>query len=170
VAATSSDSGRRFGRVHGLSDLNRAILAHSGQRRGFVQTEVLTRWSSIVGPDVARHSCPEKITATFRGRSTGLGATLLIRVEGGAATEIQHLEPQLIERINSYFGYAAVAKLRLVQGPLPRADHRARTPPQPLSRAARAAIETTVAATEHSDVRAALASLGRHIAARNQAR
>ena len=31
------------------------------------------------------------------------------------ATELQHLEPQVLERINGFFGYAAVKRLRLIQ-------------------------------------------------------
>ena len=54
------------------------------------------------------------------------GGTLLLQVGGAAALELQHAAPQLLERINTYFGHQAVRQLRLLQMPLPPA-----TVPQP---------------------------------------
>jgi hypothetical protein len=48
------------------------------------------------------------------------GATLVLRVEGPRSLEVQHIAPQLLERINTYFGYSAVAELRIIQGPVRR--------------------------------------------------
>ena len=46
------------------------------------------------------------------------GATLVLRVDGARALDVQYKARQIIERINAYFGYAAVAELRIVQAPM----------------------------------------------------
>ena len=76
-------------------------------------------WPAIAGDAIAAHSQPEKITYVGRERTGGL---LHLRIDNSAmATQLQHLEPQFLERINAYFGYRAVARLRLFHGPLPKA-------------------------------------------------
>jgi hypothetical protein len=48
-----------------------------------------------------------------------MDGTLTLKVQSSQATRLQHLEPQLIERINGYFGYRAIARLRLLHGAAP---------------------------------------------------
>lgn len=84
---------------------------------GFSYAGLITEWETIVGGDIARTSTPEKLTFPHNKRDSGV---LRLRAEGGAALEIQHLEPQILERINSYFGYRAVARLQLINGPVRR--------------------------------------------------
>ena len=107
---------------------------------GFSYAGLITDWETIVGPEVARTSLPEKLTFPRNKRDSG---TLRLRAEGGTALEIQHLEPQILERINGYFGYRAVTRLQLVNGPVRR----------PGKEEAVAAAETTpVAETERKIV------------------
>ena len=87
-------------------------------RRGFADGAIVNEWPAIVGAHFAAHSAPEKIVAASGG---GTGGTLHVRIDSGSlAIELQHLEPLLIERINGYFGYRAIARLKLLQGPLPK--------------------------------------------------
>ncbi|HAA92128.1 MAG: hypothetical protein CMM48_11290 [Rhodospirillaceae bacterium] len=86
---------------------------------GFSYAGLITDWKTIVGPEIARASLPEKLTFPRNKRDSGI---LRLKAEGGAALEIQHLEPQILERINSYFGYRAVTRLQLVNGPVPKAN------------------------------------------------
>ena len=48
----------------------------------------------------------------MRGR---LGATLVVRVEGARATEVEHLGPRIIERVNQFYGYRAIDRLKVTQ-------------------------------------------------------
>ena len=52
----------------------------------------------------------------------GRDGVLKLRAAPGAALELQHRAPLIIERINLFFGRAAVTRLALVQGPLPLAS------------------------------------------------
>tara|TARA_B100000519_G_C14213950_1_gene424024 strand:+ start:493 stop:999 length:507 start_codon:yes stop_codon:yes gene_type:complete len=88
---------------------------------GFSYAGLITEWETIVGANIARASTPEKLTFPHNKRDSGV---LRLRAESGAALEIQHLEPQILERINSYFGYRAVARLQLINGPVQRESTR----------------------------------------------
>ncbi|RIA56407.1 DUF721 domain-containing protein [Dichotomicrobium thermohalophilum] len=95
------------------------------EKYGFPAAALLTDWAGIAGPELASYTAPERLKwprqpeapEEARGQSA---ATLVLRVEGPRAIELQHRLPQLIERINSYFGFRAVAQIRLYQAPL---DH-----------------------------------------------
>jgi len=142
-----------------VSKVTRPIFA----RRGFADGAMIADWSAIVGDRLAGHSAPEKVDFPRGDRTDG---TLTLRVDAsGLATELQHLAPQLIERINAFFGYAAISRLRFVHGPLPERpalpEHR-RPPP---SQAAIDAAAASVAAVEDESLRDALDRLGRSVLA-----
>ncbi len=73
-----------------------------------------SRWTEIVGAAVARRTEPNKLVTP---RSGG-GATLELRVAGPSATIVQHQAPDILARVNLFLGPGAVARLRIVQGPL----------------------------------------------------
>ena len=120
--AEAADGVRRGGGLRRLPDLLGKVLDPASRRRGLAEVGVLTDWPSIVGADLAARCQPVKLTG-----SGERGGTLHVHVAGAAALELQHSEPQLLERINGYFGYRAVARLRLIQAPLAR-PRRARPP------------------------------------------
>jgi hypothetical protein len=134
------------------------------RKRGFAQGAVLSRWSEVVGPELAAHSAPERLVFPRDG-SAG-GATLHIRASGALALELQHLSPIVLERINGFFGYAAVARIALHQAPLPPKPKRVkRAPPRALSAAETDAIETAVGRLDDEALRDRLRALGRSVAA-----
>jgi hypothetical protein len=107
-------------------------------RYGFASAGLLTDWAAIAGGDLAACTRPERLRWPRHAREDGgppQGATLVLRVEGARALDVQFRAAQIVARINAYFGYAAVAALRLVQGPVaPLAPVAVST--DPLSRAA----------------------------------
>lgn len=134
-------------------------------RHGFAHGAIVTKWPEIVGNDMARHTQPEKIVFSRDGVS---GGTLHLRCASGAlATEIQHLEPQILERINTFFGYKAVVRLKLIQGPLPKPKGEPATKaPRPLSIAEAKNLAGTVANVDDDELRQALERLGQSIMGR----
>src|SRR5207244_7455983 len=96
-------------------------------RQGFASAEIVTRWREIVGPEIAAHAEPEKIQWP-RGHDGEVPepGVLWLRAEGPTAVEIQHLSRVILDRVNGFFGWQAVATLRLRQAPLGR-----RAPPKP---------------------------------------
>jgi hypothetical protein len=111
-----------------------AIARKVFEAHGFPSASILSDWPEIIGADFAAITAPERLvwprgehqshTDGESPRRTPLhrrtGATLFLRVEGPRSLEVQHIAPQLLERINTYFGYRAVAELRIMQGPVRR--------------------------------------------------
>jgi hypothetical protein len=81
-------------------------------RHGFAEPEVLLRWEEIVGAHLAPLCRPVKVVY---GRSVNLGATLVVQTQGARATEVDHLAPRIVERVNQFYGYRAIARLRITQ-------------------------------------------------------
>ena len=89
-------------------------------RRGFSDSRMLENWSAIVGPQLAAMSQPVRLSRRKSGRDgeETAGGVLTVKAEGAIALEIQHLAPQIIDRLNSYYGHAAIARLNIIQGPV----------------------------------------------------
>ncbi len=92
------------------------VGGQSFRRFGFIQSSIVSRWAEIVGERYARVSCPESIKFPA-GKKAGGALTLMI--EGAHAPLIQHLTPMIIERVNRFFGYAAINRIVFRQGRLP---------------------------------------------------
>ena len=141
-----------------LSDLLHKTLGQAFAKQGFASAEIVTRWTEIVGADIADHAQPEKI----QWSRTGIGqppepGRLMLRVEGPMALEIQHLSGVIVERVNRFFGWEAVGAIRLRQAPLRRKPRAVSPPPDPQT-AAR--IKAELADIQDEKLRDALARLG----------
>jgi hypothetical protein len=132
-------------------------------RRGFTEASLVADWAHIVGEAQALGSLPLKISFPAGERAGGI---LHVRVaSGGLATEFSHLEPLILQRVNGYFGYGAVARLKVTQGPVPpRAPKRRAKPVAVLSPERERALQERLAAVEDPEIREALARLGRNLA------
>jgi hypothetical protein len=107
----------RARKVRALSDIMPGVGRAAFRRFGFVQSAIVGRWAEIVGDAYARHSAPDALKFPPGKRA---GGTLHIVCAGPFATTLQHVEPQIIERVNRFFGYAAVARIALKHGELPK--------------------------------------------------
>ena len=88
-----------------------ADIRKAGEKRGFAETRVLTHWAEIVGDEVAAISRPVDVRFS-RG---AFGATLRVLTTGANAPMLQMQEPQLRERINAVYGYAAIQRIQFTQ-------------------------------------------------------
>ena len=109
-----------------LADLLDACLAPALRAQGFAATDVIMAWPEIVGERLAAFTQPVKIEWRRKGGpdSRPDPSTLVVRVESAFALEMQHLSPQVIERVNGYFGWRCIGKLVLKQGPVRRPERR----------------------------------------------
>jgi len=108
--------------------------------RGFATTALLSEWPTVVGEELARFTMPDKVvwprrTEDWESSSTQSawrsdGAILVLKVDGPRAIEVQHRAEQILERVNTYFGYRAIAQLRFLQAPVARAESQPPGPPQ----------------------------------------
>lgn len=133
------------------------------RRFGFSRGVLLARWSEIVGPVYARWSVPESLRPSRRKSE---GGTLTVRVEGAFALQLQHIAPQLIERINRILGPNSVEKLKLVQGTVTPPGPPARTQPAAPARPNLQTITITqLEGIADSGLRSALEALAEQVAA-----
>ena len=110
-------------RARSAGELVGAAGDPSFRRFGFVQNSIVSRWSEIVGERYAKVSSPESIRFPA-GRKSGGVLTLL--VDGAHAPLIQHLTPMIIDKVNLFFGHAAINRIVFRQGKPPAA------PPKPV--------------------------------------
>ena len=154
----SNDDAPRRGYARACGELVGDIGGTAFKKYGFVQASVVSRWKEIVGERYAKVSVPESIRFPAGKKS---GGTLTLLVEGAHAPLLQHLGPMIIERVNRFFGYAAVSSVGFRQGRLPgvaakRVQPEPRTVPQELGEGLRAVADP--------ELRACLESLAGHIA------
>jgi hypothetical protein len=141
-----------------LADLVGRCLGDVFARQGFASGELVTHWPEIVGEEIAAHAEPLKLQWPRGDPDTAEAATLVLRVEGPAAIEIQHLAPVILERVNRFLGWRAVDRLALRQAPLARRADRP-APSRPDAEAA-ARVAAGLSDIGDADLRAALARLG----------
>ena len=141
-----------------LRDLLGKVVGDTFTRQGFASAELVTRWLEIAGAEIAAVSEPIKIQWP-RPDQTGARppGTLVLRVEGPAAIEVQHLAGLICERINRFLGWRAIECVALRQAPLRRTSRQAGRKPDA---AAAARLAAGLPEITDDDLRAALARLG----------
>lgn len=106
--ASARRRGRGFTQAGGL--LGGRIRSVS-EKRGMVETRLLTHWAEIAGADIAAIARPVRVSYA----RDGFGATLTVLTEGAHAPEIQMQLPALRERVNACYGYSAISRIKVTQ-------------------------------------------------------
>ena len=119
------------------------MLDPVARARGFATTALFSEWPAVVGAELARFTMPDKVLwpRRFDDREAAgtqsawrvEGATLVLKVDGPRAIEVQHRAHQILQRVNTHFGYRAIAQLRFMQAPVNRAAKDAPAPPLPVA-------------------------------------
>ena len=79
-------------------------------KKGHIFSETLNNWKYIVGDDLFRVCYPK----SFKN-SNKLGAScLLVMVKRGHEVDMEYSKKRILDKMNSYFGYSVVKKLKLV--------------------------------------------------------
>jgi hypothetical protein len=164
---------RRTGGLYGVKAVGSFVprlTRKAFEKYGFSAATLITDWPAIAGRELAAFTAPDRlkwprrversedeIDAADRGRP---GATLVLRVDPARALDVQYNARQIIERINAYFGYAAIAELRILQAPVaPLRQERSGPRPAPT------ALTREVAGVADAALRDALGRLGAGIRA-----
>ena len=104
---------QRANRARSVSELLPQVGRATFRRFGFVQHSIVSRWAEIVGERYAGVSTPESIRFPQGKRAEGV---LSLVVGGAHAPMMQHIAPEIVERVNRFFGYTAVARLAIRHG------------------------------------------------------
>src|SRR3954449_9641970 len=117
-------------RAKPLSALLGDVFSDAYAKQGFAARELVTRWADIAGPDIAKYCEPLKMQwpRPVEGQPQE-PATLVLRVEGPMALEIQHSADVILQGVTRFFGWSAAGRLPFRQPPLARARRQTRPAP-----------------------------------------
>lgn len=145
-----------------LAELVGPVIDPVTARRGFATADLLAVWPEIVGAAYAGCTAPEKI-AWPRSDGDETPGVLFLRVDGPRAIFVQHELPLIRQRVNAFFGYAAIGQIRIVQAPVAATRPSIPDDPTPLPADAEDALAGRLTSVEDDQLRAALDRLGRGV-------
>lgn len=140
-------------------------IRKASETRGFSETRLLTHWAEIAGPSVAKIARPVKVGYTRQG----MGATLTLLTTGANAPMVQMQLPQIKERVNATYGYAAISRIHVTQtAPTGFAEGQVsfdhdKPKKRTLAPQEKAQVQSTVSDVSDDRLKAALATLGENI-------
>ena len=159
---------RRRRSARTVGDLASKLLNPIVEQRAGMTLDILAQWSEIAGPGMNVCSRPEKLEWANKARNSSSSepATLVVACEGGKALFLQHEGDAIIRRANAYFGYRAIARLRIVQKPVEHATPSRQRPSPPTP----ARIDHLLHGIEDESLRSALQRLGDGVFSRSSDR
>ncbi|RLQ87471.1 DUF721 domain-containing protein [Notoacmeibacter ruber] len=149
-----------------VSDLVSGLVNPVLRKRAGISLELIQGWEEIAGRRLARLSRPERIVWPRRASEDDpfKPATLIIAAEGYAALAIQHETGELIARVNTFLGYGAIERIKLVQKPVIRLEEEKH---RPVLRSLRPdeeqSLNDSLSGIEDQSLRSALERLGRAV-------
>lgn len=167
-AGPTRSPARRPRAVRPLADLMAGLLDPILARKAGITSGLVSAWPEIAGPRLAASTRPDRLLWPARRSDTDPfePATLVVACEGASALRLQHEAGELLQRIDTFFGYHAVGRVKIVQRALPPAAPSRRPRLRPLDAAERGMIERTTAGIEDPRLKAALARLGEGVLGR----
>ena len=79
------------------------------KKSGYNYSEIISKWNMLVGKDISSCSYPKSIKMT-KGDTNGL---LVLSVKRGNEITVEYSKKEIINKINSYFGYRLINEIRL---------------------------------------------------------
>ena len=79
------------------------------KKNGYNYSEIISKWNSLVGKDIANSCFPKSIKMSRENKN----GTLILSVERGNEIIAEYSKKEIINKINSYFGYKLIDQIRL---------------------------------------------------------
>jgi hypothetical protein len=140
-------------------------LAPSLKAKGFVSSAIHLHWADIVGHALAPWSEPIAVKWPMLPPgadqdASKAGANLTVKIAGAFALDLQHQAPQIIERVNSFFGWRCVDRLTIKQGPIRKVLVEPKRARKEMSVAASKKLDALLEPVDDPKLKATLAKLG----------
>lgn len=119
----------RGGEARMISDLVPEVGRTAFRKFGFIQSSIISRWAEIVGAKLALVTQPAMIRFPAGAKA---GGTLHLSVCGAHAPMLQHVAPDIMASVNRFFGYAAIAQIRMAHGLIPPSPAKPKPAPRPI--------------------------------------
>ncbi len=133
--------------------------------------DILASWPTIVGDRYGERVQPDRLIwprkAGEDGEMTADPATLVVHTDGPTALMLSHEIPQLIQRINTFYGWAAVGRIKIIQRPVVRKHKEKPRALRALTGDEEKRLEDHVGSVENERLREALKKLGAQVIARS---
>ena len=98
--------------VQGLRPFSKTVprgLKGILKKNGYNYSEIISKWDLLVGSDISNYSYPKSIKMT-KDNDNGI---LVLAVERGNEINLEYSKKDIINKINSYFGYKLISEIRL---------------------------------------------------------
>jgi len=173
LTARAGQSGAKRKSTRDLAELVGKAITPACRKRGFASLDLLSAWPDIVGDRYADRVRPVRLAWPRQTGETSFGeaesipaATLLVHADGATALLLSHETGQILSRINTFFGWQAVDRIKILQRPVAVK----KTPPKKalrnLTNGEEKALEDKLSDVENDRLRAALKKLGAQVIAK----
>ncbi len=79
-------------------------------KKGHIYSETLNNWKYLVGDELFKCCYPK----TFRSSNKFGVSTLVIMVKRGHEVDMEYSKKEILNKMNTYFGYSVVEKLKFI--------------------------------------------------------
>ncbi|MEZ5871899.1 MAG: DciA family protein [Nitratireductor sp.] len=165
MAAKNGGAGRSRSTARPVADIAASILEPVIARRAGMTLDLVSAWPDIVGEPWGEFTMPEKINWPRRASHDDpfQPATLIVACDGARAVLFQHVLGECVERVNVFFGFAAVARIKIVQKPVQVRKAPARRELPHLGRQDQDRLNAIIEKIDNDELRQSLEKLGRGV-------
>ena len=155
-----------------LADLVGKAMTPACRKRGFASVDIVASWAEIVGERYGTRVQPDRLIWPRRPDLTDPEhppepATLVVHTDGATALLLTHETPQVLERINTFYGWAAIGRIKVLQKPVLAKQPEKPKSLRPLTNSEEERLAGHVEGVENDRLREALKKLGAQVIARN---
>ena len=79
------------------------------RKNGYNYSEIINKWSLLVGKEISNYSYPKSIKMSQENNN----GILILSVQRGNEINIEYSKKEIINKINSYFGYKLISEIKL---------------------------------------------------------
>jgi len=157
-----------------LADLVGKAITPACRKRGFASLDLLSAWPDIVGDRYADRVRPVRLSWPRPAGETAFGeadnipaATLFVHSDGATALLLSHETGQILSRINTFFGWQAVDRIKILQRPVAVKKPAPKRELRDLTDREEQALEARLSSVENDRLRTALKKLGAQVIAKS---
>ncbi len=158
--------------VKSIAELVGSILEPVLARRAGMTLDLLRVWPEIAGQEFRETTRPEKIDWPRRIHEDDpfKPATLVIACEPSSALFLQHEQTSILERINTFLGFRAIDRIKILQKPVRTVPAKPATAgiAKSLSVEQEARLDAMLEAIDDPELKGALKKLGRGVLSKHK--
>lgn len=168
MSDNSSQDMRKPGGPRAVSDVLSKVLEPTVARRTGMRLDLIKAWPELAGETFAQVTKPEKIDwpRRFHEDDPFKPAVLVVACEPSVALFFQHSQKDIIERVNLFFGFNAIERIRLLQKSVIKNEEPRSKPAEALTPLQKQSLEKRLAKVEDESLRETLRALGTGILSR----